>query len=105
MATQYQNYQETLMSQGGQATAQATPTSLTVIKAASGRLCKVLLQTANGANAINIFDNASAASGTVIGVIAASAVAGTLIDFAMPAVNGITIAATAAAATITVSFI
>jgi len=85
-------------------TTQVTPTSLTVVKASPGRLCTVLVTTANGANAINIFDNASMASGTIIGVVAANASAGTVYDLQMPAANGITIAGTASAGTITVSY-
>ncbi len=85
-------------------TTQVTPTSLTVVKASPGRLCKVLVTTANGENAINIFDNASAASGTIIGVVAANASVGTIYDLQMPAAHGITIAGTASAGTITVSY-
>ncbi len=85
-------------------TTQVTPTSLTVVKSTPGRLCKVLVTTANGENAINIFDNASAASGTIIGVVAANASVGTVYDLQMPAANGITIAGTASAGTITVSY-
>jgi poly(hydroxyalkanoate) depolymerase family esterase len=85
-------------------TTQVTPTSLTVVKASPGRLYRVLVTTANGENAINIFDNASAATGTIIGVVAANASVGTIYDLQMPAANGITIAGTASAGTITVSY-
>ncbi len=85
-------------------TTQVTPTSLTVVKASPGRLCKVLVTTANGPHAITIFDNASTASGTIIGVVAANASVGTVYDLQMPAANGITIAGTTSAGTITVSY-
>ena len=95
---------EVLVSTGGQFTLQVTPTSLTVVKADMGRLCRVLITTVNGANAVLIYDNASAASGTIIGYIPASAAVGTIYDFSMPAVYGITIAATVSAGTFTISY-
>jgi len=95
---------EAAVTNGGLQTTQATPTSLTVIKASPGRLARILVSVANGANPILIYDNASAASGTVIGAVAASAAIGTAVDCQMPAANGITIAATASAGTITVSW-
>lgn len=95
---------EAAMTVGGLQTTQVTPTSLTVIKSTPGRLARVLCSTANATNAINIYDNASAASGTIIGVIPTTATAGQIFDLQMPAANGITIAATASAGTITVSW-
>lgn len=96
---------EASVTNGGLQTTQVTPTSLTVIKAAPGRLARILVTTANGANQINIYDNASAASGTIIGAVPASAaVTGIPLDIQMPALAGITIAATASAGTITVSW-
>jgi hypothetical protein len=81
-----------LFTDGGlQTTAVAAGTSTdTVIKATAGRLCKVLITTA-GTNALVIWDNASGHTGTIIGSIAASAAAGTLVSFQMPAANGITV--------------
>lgn len=95
---------EAAMTVGGLQTTQVTPTSLTVIKASPGRLARVLCSTANATNAILIYDNASAASGTVIGAIPTTATIGQIFDLQMPAANGITIAATASAGTITVSW-
>lgn len=95
---------ETLVSTGGLRTTSATPTSLTVISANPGRLCKVLVTAVNGANPILIYDNATTNTGTVIGIVPASAAVGSLYDFQMPANNGITIAQTASAATLTVSW-
>lgn len=79
-------------------------TAATVIKNSAGRLCRVLLTTANGAAAVSIFDNSSAASGTIIGYIAASAVAGTVVDFQMPAANGITVGGASTNPAMTISF-
>ena len=101
----YQQANENFVSVGGQATVSVTPTSLTVVKPSPGRLCRILVTTVNGANQVNIFDNASAASGTIIGVVAAAAAAGSVIDLQMPAALGITIAGTAAAGVFTISFI
>jgi len=74
-----------------------------VIKASAGRLGKLLVTTAAAA-AIVIYDNASGHTGTVIGYVAASAVAGTVVDFDMPAVNGITFAGIASSPAFTVSW-
>lgn len=95
---------EDLVTVGGRLTTSTTPTALTVVKAGAGRLCRILVVTTNGANPILIYDNSSAASGTVVGVVAANAAAGTILDLQMPCTNGITIAATASAGTITVSY-
>ncbi len=67
-------------------------------------MCKILLSSNNGANAIVVYDNSSAASGTVVAYIPASAQASSIYDVQMPCSSGITIAATASAATITISF-
>lgn len=90
---------------GGVATVQITgaKTGVTVVKASAGQLCRVLLQAANATNTILIYDNATAASGTVIGAIPATAVAG-MYAFDMPAVNGITVAGNATNPAMTVSF-
>jgi hypothetical protein len=95
---------EASMTVGGLQTTQVTPTSLTVIKATPGRLGRVLCSTANATNAINIYDNASTGAGTIIGVIPITATIGQVFDLQMPALLGITIAATASAGTITVSY-
>jgi hypothetical protein len=63
----------------------------------------VLLQAVNGAAAVLVYDNATAASGTVIGVIAATAPVGTY-DFEMPAVNGITVGGASTNPAMTVSY-
>ena len=66
--------------------------SLTVtgaVKASAGRLLKVIITTTMSAAATTIYDNASAASGTILFVIPASATAGTIYSIDLPAVNGI----------------
>ena len=62
----------------------------TVVKAAGGRLCRVLV-TATNSNAMLIFDNASGHTGTTIGAVPANAAVGSVYDFQLPAANGITV--------------
>lgn len=103
----YQNYSERLVSYGGNSTtAVVSGAANTVIKAASGRLCRVVV-TGNGTGAGNVqfYDNASTNSGTVIAAIPATVNAGTIYDFEIPAVNGIVCANVASGPALTVSFI
>ena len=90
---------------GGTATtAVAAGTSAnTVVKNAAGHLATVLV-TATGTNALTIYDNASTNSGTIIGYVAASAAAGTIVNFGMPAANGITVAGNSSNPGVTISF-
>ena len=79
-----------------------------VIKGAPGRLCRVLVTTSTtSAQAITFYDNASAGSGTVVGIIPGGTTAGTIVDFEMPCAAGITIGqnASLAAGGITVSWL
>ncbi|MBA2285830.1 MAG: hypothetical protein H0W02_10125 [Ktedonobacteraceae bacterium] len=64
-------------------------TAAVVVKATAGFLSGVLV-TANASAVLTIYDNASAASGTVIGVIPATATAGQYYPLNMPAKVGIT---------------
>jgi hypothetical protein len=76
---------------GRTSTAIAAGTSAnTVVKNSPGRLARILV-TATGTNQLNVFDNASGASGTQIALIPANAAVGTLIDCQAPALNGITV--------------
>lgn len=75
-----------------------------VVKATPGRLVKVLVTTV-GANPMQIFDNATAGTGTIVGCFAASAVVGTSAEFNMPCANGITIKGSATNPVVTVSYI
>jgi hypothetical protein len=94
-----------LFTSGGKSTtAVAAGTSAnTVIKATAGRLGRVLISTL-GTNQLVIFDNATTNSGTIIGVVAASAVAGTVADFQMPAAAGITVQGNASNPAFTISW-
>jgi hypothetical protein len=82
----------------------AGATGAQMIKPSPGRLGRIVLAAANGAAAITVYDNASAASGTVIGVIAASAAAG-VYDFQMPARTGITLSGAATNPAMTVGYV
>lgn len=87
---------------GTTATAIAAGTSAdTVIKPGPGRLCRILVTTA-GTNAVSIWDNAGGHTGTIIGSIAANAVAGTMVEAQAPALNGITVQGNASNPAITV---
>lgn len=82
----------------------------TVIKATAGRLETVVITTAGTATAVTFFDNASACTGTILGIIPttavlAGAVAGSApYKFDMPAANGITACGGTTSAAVTVSF-
>lgn len=73
----------------------------TIIKGKPGRLCRILVTTA-GTAAVSIWDNASGHTGTIIGAVAANAVAGTMVEAQAPAVNGITVQGGASNPAITV---
>lgn len=73
------------------------------IKAAPGYLSGVVV-TANATAAMNIYDNASAASGTIIGYIPATATAGQYYPFNMPALLGITCGKVSGSAGVTVAY-
>jgi hypothetical protein len=67
----------------------ASLTATGAVKAAPGRLASVLVTTALSAAAVTIYDNASAASGTVLAVIPASSAVGFRVVVDLPAFNGI----------------
>lgn len=96
---------ESLVTTGGLVTT-SVPTNAAnvVIKGSAGRLCRVLVTT-TGSTAMQIFDNATTNTGTLIGVLPASAAIGGVYDFSMPAANGITIAGSATNPAVTVSWI
>lgn len=88
-----------------QATAVAAATvSDTVIKNETGVLVSVLV-TAADSNPMEIYDNATTGSGTIIGLIPANAPAGSLISFQMPAANGITVKGHADNPAVTISHV
>jgi hypothetical protein len=78
-------------------------TANTVVKGSPGRLARILV-TASGTGALNVFDNSSAASGTQIALVPASAPAGTLVDCQAPALSGITVQGNAANPGITIFY-
>jgi hypothetical protein len=63
-----------------------------VVRSGQSRLVKILVTTAATAvAALTIFDNATTASGTIIGVVPIGTAVGTLLVFDMPASNGIVV--------------
>lgn len=102
---------ESLVSFGGTKntplTAAQIAAGITVIKAAPGRLCRIVVTTTTtAAQNITFFDNASAASGTVLAVVPGGSTQGTIIDLQVPAQNGLVVGqnASLAAGGITVSW-
>lgn len=86
----------------------AIAAGVVVVKASTGRLARVLVTTGTtAAQNITFFDNATAGSGNIIGLVPGGATAGQIFDFGFVANNGITIGqnATLAAGSITISFI
>jgi len=86
------------------AIAAGSTTAAQVIKASAGSLLRVVV-TGSASAALSIYDNASAASGTVIGVIKSTAVAGDVYVFNMPAAAGITAGKVNGSPACTVSYI
>lgn len=96
---------EALTTYGGtsyKAVAASTATD-TVVKAAPGRLCRVVV-IATAANPMAIYDNASAGSGTQIGALPANPAVGSSYDFHVPVSNGITIKGSATNPGVVVTF-
>lgn len=78
-------------------------TAASVVKSSPGYL-KGVLVTATGTANLQFFDNASAASGTVIGVVPSSATLGQFFPCDMPALLGITAAKLSGTPAVTVSY-
>lgn len=70
------------------ASATAPLTATGAVKAAPGRLFKLVITTALSA-AVTVYDNTAAASGTVLFATAATPAAGTIYDVNLPAASGI----------------
>ena len=85
------------------AVAAGTATTPQPIKGAPGYLSGALV-TAAGSAALLIFDNASQASGTVIGYVPASATVGSFWPFNMPALVGITAGKVSGSPGVTLAF-
>lgn len=83
-------------------------TTNTVVKSGSGTLGRILVTSANGAAAINIYDATSPSSGaitgTIIGVVPASATVGTVITLGMPFTLGCIIGGAATNGALTISY-
>lgn len=83
-------------------------TGNTLVKSGFGTLGRILVTSANGAAAINIYDAATPASGsitgTIIGVVPASATVGTVVTLGMPFVNGCLIGGAATNGALTISY-
>ncbi len=89
---------------GNASTAVAAGTAAdSVIKATAGFLARVLVTTL-GTNTMVIYDNASAGSGKIVGIILANSPAGTLIEIHMPCANGITVLGNAANPAVTIAW-
>ena len=83
-------------------------TGNTLIKSGSGTLGRILVTSANGAAAINIYDAIAPASGaitgTIIGVVPASATVGTVVTLGMPFTLGCLVGGAASNGALTISF-
>jgi len=77
----------------------------TTIKAAAGRLCRVVVTTAGtSSDNLTLYDNASAGSGTVLAVIPGGGTVGTVYALDLPAANGITAVNVASGPAVTVGY-
>lgn len=74
-----------------------------VVKAPAGELTRVIVEVA-GTAATNIYDNASAGSGSLVGTIPASPVLGAVYTFNVPCLLGITVKGAANTSGLTVLF-
>lgn len=83
-------------------------TTNTLIKSGSGTLGRILVTTANGAAAVNVYDAIAPASGaitgTIIGVVPASATVGTVVTLGMPFTLGCLVGGAATNGAFTFSF-
>lgn len=95
---------ETLATFGGKfSQAVASAAGTVTLKAAPGRLCRIVITVA-GTVAFNVFDNASAASGTALFTSPTATSIGQVFDIQMPAQLGITVSNPASSPGITVSW-
>jgi hypothetical protein len=95
---------ETLSTFGGKfSQAVASGAGTVTLKAAPGRLCRIVI-TAAGTVAFTVFDNGSAASGTALFTSPTATSIGTIFDIQLPAQLGITVSNPASGPGITVSF-
>lgn len=64
----------------------------------------MLITVVGTATTVSIYDNATTNSGTTIGIFPGNAAVGTVYDFELPAVNGITVGGASTNPAMTVSF-
>lgn len=77
----------------------------TVAKNGPGRLVKAIYTTAGtSTDNVTIYDNASAASGTVLAVIPGAGTIGSSVSIDLPALNGITAAGVSGSAALVLGF-
>lgn len=88
---------------GGQYTGTAAAATAAVISAVPGRLNRIAITTL-GSAATPVYDNASAASGTILFNIPASPAVGTIYNVQMPAANGIYVGGTTNTSAVTISY-
>ena len=77
---------------------------LNTLKASAGRLARVTVTTVTASAVVTIYDNASAASGTILQVIPIAAAVGTIYMVDLPFVSGLTVQSTGATGAITVGY-
>jgi hypothetical protein len=95
---------ETLTTVGGQfRQAVASGAGTVTLKAAPGRLCRIVVTVA-GTIAFSVFDNASVASGTALFNSPTTTTLGTIFDVQLPAQNGITVSNPASGPGLTISW-
>lgn len=83
-------------------------TTNTLVKTGSGVLGRILVTSANGAAAINIYDanspSSGAITGTIIGVVPASATVGSIYTLGMTFENGLIVGGAATNGALTISY-
>jgi len=86
------------------AVAAGTGTTPVVVKASAGYL-KGFVVTTTATAAMSFYDNASAASGTVLYTTSATIAAGTVVTLDMPFANGLTLSQASGSAAVTIAYI
>lgn len=99
-------YGVTLVQQArsNKAVAAGTGTTPVVVKASAGYL-KAFVVTTTATAAMSFYDNASAASGTVLYTTASNIAAGTIVVLDMPFTNGLTVSQASGSAAVTIAYI
>lgn len=88
---------------GTTATGVPSNSGVTVVKASAGRLASAIVTT-SGTTQLNIYDNASQASGTIIGAVPANAAVGSVYAFNAPAQQGIVANSVASCCSVTICY-